>query len=220
MCEKIFISFLLVAIFNLLVGCYSSELITVPEYNRIEDKDKPDDIRFTTKDYKEYHFSDSNFYVENDTLYGTEILLLSEGEFSFEGKFSISEIDNIQILAPDNSYSIRFSPSQYLKTETASGKPDEIYLTKIDSTRYYFLKNNFYIEDDTFFGKGKLLLSDREELLDRETTLSHIIALSDIVSIEVENFNFANTFWLGLGIVAALALIAAVVLSIGFAGAK
>ena len=69
MYKKVFISFLLVAIFNLLVGCYSSKLVTVPEYNQIEEEDKPNAISVITKDGQEYHFSNSNFYVMGDTLY-------------------------------------------------------------------------------------------------------------------------------------------------------
>jgi hypothetical protein len=95
MCKKIFISVLIVAIFNLLVGCYSSEIITVPEYNRIEDKDKPDDIRLMTKDYKVYYFSESNFYVENDTVCGKGIFLPSEEPF--EGNIAFSDVVSIEV---------------------------------------------------------------------------------------------------------------------------
>ena len=57
MCKKILISFLLVAIFNLL-GCYSSELVTAAEYKQVEEKDgKPNEIYVKTKDYQGYHFS-------------------------------------------------------------------------------------------------------------------------------------------------------------------
>ena len=94
--KKILISFLLVAIFNLLVGCYSSELITTPEYNQIEEKDKPDDIRLTTKDSQEYHFSKSNVYIENDTLYGKGEIIFGDNEKSFDGKFALSDIVSIE----------------------------------------------------------------------------------------------------------------------------
>ena len=90
-----------------------------------------------------------------------------------------------------------------------------IYLTKYNNTRYHFMKDDYYIENDTLFGKGKLLSGDREEVLDRETTLSHIIALSDIVSIEVENFNLENTIYLSLGILGVAAAIGAAIFLIG-----
>ncbi len=92
MCKKIFISFLLVALINFLFGCYSSELITVPEYNQIEEIDKPDDIRVITKDFQEYHFSESNFYVENDTLYGK----VGDGEQLLDRKIALLDIKSIQ----------------------------------------------------------------------------------------------------------------------------
>jgi len=96
MCKKIFISFLLVALFNLLVGCYSSELVTVPEYNQIEEVDKPKDIRVITKDGQEFHFSDSNFSVKDDTLYGKGKLLLEEKEEILNREIALSNIEAIE----------------------------------------------------------------------------------------------------------------------------
>ena len=96
MCKKIFISFLIVAVFNLLVGCYSSELITVPEYKQIEEKDgKPVEIYVKTNGFQEYHFSD--FYIENDTLYGKGKLLLSDGEQLLNRKIALSDIESIEL---------------------------------------------------------------------------------------------------------------------------
>ena len=63
-----------------------------------------------------------------------------------------------------------------------------------------------------------MLLSDGEQLLDRETTLSHKIAFSDIVSIEVENFNLTNTIFLSLGILGVGVILAFVILAIGMSG--
>ena len=178
--RKIFISFLLVAIFNFLVGCYSFQSVTVPEYQKIEEEDKPDEIKVTAKDFKEYHFSNSNFYVHNDTLYGKE-KFLRKG-LPFEGKFAFWEIESIQLEDFSQKDPTPMSVSQYQKIEAESGKPDEIYLTKYDSTRYHFMKDDFYIENDTLFGKGKFLSGEREELLDKK------IAISDIESIEVDKF--------------------------------
>ncbi len=91
MYKKLISSVLVVALLNLL-GCYSSDLVTAPEYNQIEEEDKPDEIRVITKDSQEYHFSESNFYVENDTLYGK----VMEGELSFGKKIALSDIESIQ----------------------------------------------------------------------------------------------------------------------------
>jgi hypothetical protein len=195
MYKKIFISFLLLALMNFLVGCYSSESITVTEYDQMEEEDKPDEIKVIAKDFKEYHFSNSNFYVHNDTLYGKE-KFLSKG-LPFEGKFAFWEIESIQLEDFSQRDPTPMSVSQYQKIEVESGKPDEIYLTKYDTTRYHFMKDDFYIGDDTLFGKGKLLSGDREELLDKK------IALSDIESIEVESLNWVTTALFVLGIAAA-----------------
>ena len=194
MYRKIFISFLLLALINFLLGCYSSEFVTAGEYEQVEEEDKPGDIRVITKDSQEYHFSDSNFYVENDTLYGK----VSVKELSFEGKFALWEIESIKLKVDRQHYSaiITVPVSEYQNIEAESGKPDEIYLTKDDSTRYHFMKNDFYIENDTLYGKGKWLLSDREKKLER------IIALSDIESIQFEYLNSVTTALLILGIVA------------------
>ncbi len=92
MYRKIFISFLLLALINFLVGCYSSEFVNVTEYKQIEEEDKPDDIRVITKDYQEYHFSESNFYVENDTLYGK----VGDREELLDRKIALLDIKSIQ----------------------------------------------------------------------------------------------------------------------------
>ena len=186
MYKKIFISFLLFAFINLIAGCYSFQPVTVNEYKQIEEEDgKQYEINVITKDNQEYHFSYLNYYIENDTLYGK----ISVKELPFEGKFAFGEIKSIQI--GSDFYAV----SQYQKIEAESGKPYVIYLTKNDRTIYQFMKNDYYIENDTLYGKGKLILNE-EELLDRNIALSHI------ESIEVENFNLAHTITMGLGIFA------------------
>jgi len=93
--KKLISSILVVALLNLL-GCYSSELVNATEYKQIEEEGKPNEIYVITKDSQEYHFSESNFYVENDTLYGKGKLLLSDGEELFDGKIAFSEIESIK----------------------------------------------------------------------------------------------------------------------------
>ena len=89
--KKIISSILVVALLNLL-GCYSSDLVTVTEYNQIKEEDKPNDIIVKTKDSKGYHFQESNFYIENDTLFGK----VSPRERSIGGKIAFREIASIQ----------------------------------------------------------------------------------------------------------------------------
>ncbi|MGB5849374.1 MAG: hypothetical protein WBH40_12850, partial [Ignavibacteriaceae bacterium] len=70
MYKKVFISFILITFINLIAGCYSFQPVTVNEYKQIEEEDrKQNEIYVLEKDLQEYHFSDSNFYIENDTLF-------------------------------------------------------------------------------------------------------------------------------------------------------
>ena len=195
--KKLISSLLVIALLNL-VGCYSFQSVTVPEYQNIEEEDgKPMEIFVTTKDFQEYHFSDSNFYIENDTLYGKRILFLSEEELPFEGKFALGEIESIQLEEFGQKYPTTIS--QYQKIEAERGKPDEIYLTKYDNTRYHFMKNDYYIENDTLYGKGKLLLGDREQQLERK------IALADIASFQFDEPDGMKTALLVVGSVIVVA---------------
>ena len=184
--KKVLIIFLLLAFINFIAGCSSFHSVSVSEYKQVEEEEgKPIEIYVKTKTKQWYHFTNSNFYIENDTLYGK----ISVKELPFEGKFAFGEIKSIQI--GSDFYAV----SQYQKIEAESGKPYVIYLTKNDRTIYQFMKNDYYIENDTLYGKGKLILNE-EELLDRNIALSHI------ESIEVENFNLAHTITMGLGIFA------------------
>ncbi|MDH3268696.1 MAG: hypothetical protein OEM46_07560 [Ignavibacteria bacterium] len=193
MYKKLIASVLVVALLNLF-GCYSFEAITVPEYEQVEKEEgKPGEIYVKTKDSQEYHFSESNFYIENDTLYGKEISLQSEIEPPFEGKFALTEIKSIQLEDFGQKYPSLMTVSQYQKIEAESGKPDEFYFTKIDSTKYRFMKNDYHIEKDTLYGKGFLIL-------DKEQPLVRKIALSNIAFIEVDSINWLNTSLLSLGI--------------------
>jgi len=95
MYKKLISSILVIALLNLL-GCYSSELVNVTEYNQIEEKDKPDEMRIIIKDGQEYHFAESNFYIENDTLYGKGHSILNNNKKPFVVKIALSEIESIQ----------------------------------------------------------------------------------------------------------------------------
>ena len=187
--RKLFISFLVVALFNLVVGCYTIEKITVPEYTQMAESDKPDEIRVTTKDSQEYRFSHANFYIENDTLYGKGKAILTDIQQQFEGKVALSDIKYFQVRTSDGKYS-SVSVSQYLKIEAESGKPNEITLTTNDNKRYQFLKSDYHTGEDTLYGKGKLLSSEKTKN----------IALSDILFIEVERFEMGKSCLLGSGI--------------------
>jgi hypothetical protein len=205
---KLISTILVFSLLNLL-GCYSFESIQVSEYKQVEEKvGKPGEIKVKTKNSQEYHFTESDFFIHSDTLYGK----ISVNEVPFEGKFSLSEIESIQLLTPDRNL-LFASVSEYLKSEAENGKPDFIY-TKLGSNRYHFMKNDYHIEDDTLYGKGKLLLFGQEELIERK------IALSDIQSFEIDSFNLTNTILLGLGIVVFLTAVAVVAFILGMRGMK
>jgi len=181
--KKLICSILVVALLNLM-GCYSFESMTVPKYKQVvETEGKPDKIIVKTIDSQEYQFSESNFYIENDTLYEK----VNTRELSIGGKIALNEIASIQLEDFSYKYPSPMSVSQYQKIEAETGKPDDIYLTKLDSTRYHFMKNDYWIKSDILYGNGKLLLAAREELVGRK------IALSDIETFQLERFSWLYT---------------------------
>ena len=200
MYKKVLISFLLIAFINFIAGCSSMHSVSISEYKQLEEDDgKQDEIYVTTKDGQEYYFAESNFYFENDTLYGKA----SFKELPFEGKIAFGEIESIQLDVVGENITSPHSVSEYQKIVAEDGKPDEIYLTKNDDKRYYFLKTDYYTENDTLYGKGKMLV-DREELINK------IIALSDIESIQYEYLNVLTISALVLGAIGIILLIVAV----------
>ena len=216
MSKKLISSILVIALLNL-VGCYSFESVTVPEYKQfVEEEGKPDEIYVKTKDIQEYNFSESNFNVENDTLYGTGKLLRSTEAITFEERISISEIDSIELYYFGQKYSTLVTVSQYQKIEAESGKADEIYLTKNDSTKYHFMKNDYYIENDTLYGKGKFLPIEKDQPFEGN------IALTEVESIKIETYDTMLSI-LGitpLAIIIAAASIALIVLVSGGVNTK
>ena len=216
MSKKLISSILVIALLNL-VGCYSFESVTVPEYKQfVEEEGKPDEIYVKTKDIQEYYFSESNFNVENDTLYGTGKLLRSTEAITFEERISISEIDSIQLYYFGQKYPALVTVSQYQKIEAESGKADEIYLTKNDSTKYHFMKNDYYIENDTLYGKGKYLPIEKDQPFEGS------IAFTEVESIKIETYDTMLSV-LGitpLAIIIAAASIALIVLVSGGVNTK
>ena len=89
-------SVLLIAIAISLAACSSSEVITVQDFKQIEEKDKPEKIRVTTRDSSEYRFVKPDYYFENDTLYGKKRYILNDEERTLVRKIAISNIESIQ----------------------------------------------------------------------------------------------------------------------------
>jgi hypothetical protein len=98
MYKTIFISFIMVAMFNFLIGCYHFKSITIPEYEEFEYKEgKPDEIYVKTKDDYWYHFTHSRFYVNSDTLYGFGSLLVDDWQKAEDIKIAFADIKSIGI---------------------------------------------------------------------------------------------------------------------------
>ena len=214
--KKLISSILVIALLNL-VGCYSFESVTLNEYKQVEEEEgKPDEIFVKTIYNKEYHFADPNFYIENDTLYGTGKLLRSTEAITFEERISISEIDSIQLYYFGQKYPTPVTVSQYQKIEAESGKADEIYLTKNDSTKYHFMKNDYYIENDTLYGKGKFLPIEKDQPFEGN------IALTEVESIRVETYDTTQTLliWVPLGSIIGLGILVLIVFVSGGVNVK
>ena len=107
MYKKLISSMLVVALLNL-VGCYSLEPITVPEYEQVEEKEgKPDEIHVKTINSEEYHYSD--FYIENDTLYGKGKLLSDDWEQQLDRSIALSNIESIEVESLDWGNTLLFA---------------------------------------------------------------------------------------------------------------
>ena len=96
MSKKLISSILVVALLNL-VGCYSFQPVTVPEYEKVVEKDgKPNEIFVKTKDSQEYHFMKDDYHLEKDTLFGKGKLMPDELETS-DINIALAEIKWIQL---------------------------------------------------------------------------------------------------------------------------
>ena len=102
MLKKILISFLLVAFINLLTGCYSFQSVSLSEFTQYKiEKGKPNEIYVKTKEHEWYHFTNSNYYIKNDTLFGNGKLLEEGwGELS-SNKIALINIESLGINKKD-----------------------------------------------------------------------------------------------------------------------
>lgn len=69
---------------------------------------------------------------------------------------------------------------QEFKRIEQNDTPKKIQVTTRDSTVYHFVKPNFYVKNDTLYGKKRFVLNDNERWLVRK------IAISDIEYIQTE----------------------------------
>ena len=187
--KKTIIGFLIVTVPIFFIGCYSTEVVTISQYNRMAKEDKPKTIQVITKDGQQYSFSDSKFYIADDTLYGEKVVVINDKWIPFIGKISFDEVKEIEFY-DENNWNYQFSISEYEQIENEGKKPDEIFLVTADSLKYYFLKDNYYLEFDTLYGRGKLLSEVNGEEFKKN------IALSNIELIEYQYFSsYKLIFW-------------------------
>jgi len=100
--KKIFISFLLVAFINLLTGCYSFQSVSLSEYEEFKmEKGKPNEIYVKTKDRTWYNFTNFNYHIQSDTLYGWGKMLDDDWKELSNEKIALVNIESLGINKKD-----------------------------------------------------------------------------------------------------------------------
>ena len=100
--KYIITGFLILAFINLITGCYSFRSSTISEYNHFEKQEgKPKEIYVKTKGNQWYHFTNSNYHIETDTLYGWGRMLQDSWEDPSFKKIAISNIKSLGIEKKD-----------------------------------------------------------------------------------------------------------------------
>jgi hypothetical protein len=98
MYKKFFISFLLITFFNFIAGCYTFNSVSVPEYTQVEEEEgKPNEIYVKTNANQWYHFTNSNFHIENDSLHGISSLLSDDWQPASNTKIALSDIESMGV---------------------------------------------------------------------------------------------------------------------------
>jgi len=96
--KKAFITFILLTFINFITGCYTFNSVTVPEYKQVEEEEgKPDEIYVKTKSNEWYHFTNSQYYIKNDTLHGISSLLSDDWQSASNTKIAISDIESMGV---------------------------------------------------------------------------------------------------------------------------
>jgi len=92
--------------------------------------------------------------------------------------------------------------NEYKQFELEEGTPGEVYVKTKNNRWYHFINYNYYIENDTLRGSGKVLINGWQNAPNSK------IALCDIEYIGVEEMNMYTTSLLvAIGILGALGII-------------
>ena len=147
---------------------------------------------------KNLHFMDKKPLIKNFTIGFIPLLIFIVADELFGTRIGLIVAVTVGI------GEFLFFLIKYKQVEKES-KPDEIYVITKDYVKYHFSDSDFYIENDTLYGNGKLISSDKIE---------RKFALSDIGLVEVENFNWGNTILLSAGIYLGIGLIVGIIIGI------
>lgn len=192
MCKKLLISFLLIALFNLFVSCTSYDIVAPAEFKEIEKDGRPNELIIKTNDNQVFSLSNSNYDIRNDSLFWQEKISIDEKWIPFEGQIALDEIKEVEYYNDKNDWTYTLSISEYKKIEGENGKPVELFVMKNDSTKYYFKRDNYFLDKDALTGKGKLLLYESEKIVTKA------ISLSDVASLEFEYVSPLNRIFRGV----------------------
>ena len=192
MCKKLLISFLLISLFNLYVSCTSYEIVAPAEFKDIEKDGRPNELIIKTNDNQVFSLLNSNYDIRNDSLFWQEKITIDEKWIPFEGQIALDEIKEVEYYNDKNDWTYTLSISEYKKLEEENGKPVEIFVMQIDSAKYYFNMDDYYLDNDTLIGKGKLLLNKNEQIITKA------IALSNIKSFEYDYVSLMNRIFRGV----------------------
>jgi len=94
--NKKFISIILVVTFFNLTSCSSSQVVTAEDFRPISQDDISEGILVITKDTKKYSFARTDYWIENDTLYGKGKKFVGKEEAPFEGSIFLGDVAFIE----------------------------------------------------------------------------------------------------------------------------
>jgi hypothetical protein len=88
------------------VSCgYTTESLNPNEFNDFEKENgKPSEIYVELNDSMKYYFSDGDYNILNDTLYGDGTQVTNDSDLILNRKIPISEVKSISVETPNRGY--------------------------------------------------------------------------------------------------------------------
>ena len=103
--NKIFISFLVVAILNLLVGCYSAKIVDKEKLHTDFDRNEIGDITIITESDERIIIRDKTFKIINDTLFAKGLFRNPDNYFitdMIDVKIDLADVKSVWIEESDH----------------------------------------------------------------------------------------------------------------------